>query len=513
LPSARVQESVRKHSSHHPIAMDCCQGLHLWSAAGILRLFHRLPVAPVTETKEALEVTLVADHVLDEPAAPAFCDEGAEAADSEKECGPSVTSATDDVSGDDLSESGHSDPHSITISEGADTLDSLRSENTSLKELHQLQSQLLVTHQAQLKLLESDIEKWRMLYSYQETLVTHMQSQIEDYANERKWLEDEIEKNKAEPEVQLRENLQQNRWALDCLKGKLTEMRADLEDCQAEASNRVRETLASKVRSGWKAACMLPHELTFPVETALTTADRDEFLFVEWLFMRSLVQHRHAHHPDKWCRTPNVKIIQVEKIQNRNFLKRYMLRREEVTGEKYGPCPKIRDIKTRIDKKVSVRSFEEEVCPCPDSKLNEVLLFHGTTEEKLAGILSSGFDPRLAGMGTGAMFGQGSYFAHNASKCFRYARQGPFLSNGTRKLRQTVLVVRALLGTPHYQSTMCPEQRVPPVGTDSRIALTRAEGGCVDHREYTLYDRSSTLPLYVVDFEHQEDCGCTVCTA
>ena len=56
----------------------------------------------------------------------------------------------------------------------------------------------------------------------------------------------------------------------DCLTGKLTEMRADLEDCQAEAplgrlglwekitptceaSNRVRETLGAKVRCGWKA--------------------------------------------------------------------------------------------------------------------------------------------------------------------------------------------------------------------------------------------------------------------
>ncbi|CAE7196717.1 Tiparp, partial [Symbiodinium necroappetens] len=492
--------------------MDCCHGLHLWSAADLLRLFHRLPVAVPKE--ETLEVTLAADHALDEPAAepaaPAFSDEGAEATDSEKECGPSGTSATDDVSGDDLSESGHSDPHSITttISEGADTLDSLRSENTSLKELHQLQSQLLVTHQAQLKLLETDIEKWRMLYSYQETLVTHMQNQIEDYANERKWLEDEIEKNRAEPEVQLRENLQKNRWALDCLTGKLTEMRADLEDCQAEASNRVRETLGAKVRpmsqgyslkqrGSMRAACMLPHELTLPVETALTTADRDEFLFArfsESLELRlrarqysivlsmvkaqgSKVLSRVALHAlfgvldyvvcvGHWMwvlvvgaappcppsgQVVQVKIIQVEKIQNRNFLKRYMLRREEVTEEKDCACPKIRDIKTRIDKKVSVRSFEEEVCPCPDSKLNEVLLFHGTTEEKLTGILRSGFDPRLAGMGTGAMFGQGSYFAHNASKCFRYARQGPFLTNGTRKLRQTVLVVRALLGTPHYQ--------------------------------------------------------------
>ncbi|CAE7371885.1 Tiparp [Symbiodinium natans] len=393
--------------------------------------------------------------------------------------------------------------------------DSLRSENKSLKELQYLQHQLLDTHQAQIKLLESEIAKWKMLYSYQDTLVAHMQSQLEEYVNEKRSLQDEIEKTRNQPEVQLQEGLQRNQWALDCLEGKLTEMRAELEDCQTEASFHVRAALASHVKSGWKVACMLPHELTCPVETVVSVADKDEYLFVEWLFMRSLVRHRHAHLPDKWCKVPNVKILQVEKIRSRTFLKRYMLRRDEVEEERSGrTCPKIRDIKTRIDKKVSERPFEDEVCPCPDSNLNEVLLFHGTTEEKLAGILSSGFDPRLAGMGTGAMFGQGTYFAHNASKCFRYARQGPFLHSGqSRKLRQTVLVARALLGNPFYQSTMCPEQRLPPLGFDSRIALSRAEGGCVDHREYTLYDRGSILPLYIVEFEHQEDCGCCVCTA
>ncbi|CAE7339128.1 Gamt, partial [Symbiodinium sp. KB8] len=232
-----------------------------------------------------------------------------------------------------------------------------------------------VTHQAQLKLLETDIEKWRMLYSYQETLVTHMQNQIEDYANERKlrgrearllsilaliprskimgsikkvqgprlymhistlqaliarciaicaacnnrngqhcaeedpqdaWLEDEIEKNRAEPEVQLRENLQKNRW--DCLTGKLTEMRADLEDCQAEASNRVRETLGAKVRR----TLISYGDLLFHLALLLLTINC--FAKVQlsiWVWQK-------------------VKIIQVEKIQNRNFLKRYMLRREEV---------------------------------------------------------------------------------------------------------------------------------------------------------------------------------------
>ena len=38
---------------------------------------------------------------------------------------------------------------------------------------------------------------------------------------------------------------------------------------------------------------------------------------VEWLFTRSLVRHRQAKDPSLWCPVPRVKVLQVEKIENR----------------------------------------------------------------------------------------------------------------------------------------------------------------------------------------------------
>ena len=198
----------------------------------------------------------------------------------------------------------------------------------------------------------------------------------------------------------------------------------------------------------------------------------------------------------------------------RTFLKRYAQRREELLEERAGQsCEPLQDIKTLIGKSLQNRRSIEEVCHCPDSgvNLNEVLLFHGSPSAKINGILTSGFDPRYAGLGTGAMFGQGSYFAHNASKCFRYAGDDD-VERKNGGLRQTVLVVRALLGNPHYQKLMCPERRMPPANSDSVVALTKAEGGCVDHREYVLYDKASSLPLYLIEFEHLPDCRCQMCS-
>ena len=187
-----------------------------------------------------------------------------------------------------------------------------------------------------------------------------------------------------------------------------------------------------------------------------------------------------------------------------------MHRREDFLeeGESY---ESLRDMKTWIGRSVQHQTSIEEVCQCQNSgvNLNEVLLFHGSTSAKINGILSSGFDPRFAGFGTGAMFGQGSYFAHNASKCFRYGDDDDEAATGG--LRQTVIAVRALLGNPHYQEHMCPERRIPPPNHHSVVALTKAEGGCVDNREYILYDRASILPLYLIEFEHSPDCACFMC--
>ena len=190
-----------------------------------------------------------------------------------------------------------------------------------------------------------------------------------------------------------------------------------------------------------------------------------------------------------------------------------MQRREEVLEERAGQsCETLHDMKTLIGKSVQHQKSIEEVCQCSNHgvNLNEVLLFHGAPNSKINGILSSGFDPRYAGTGTGAMFGQGSYFAHNASKCFRYAGSHGSANEGTN-LRQKVFIVRALLGNPHYQKTMCPDRRMAPANSDSVVAISKAEGGCVDHREYILYDGASILPLYVVEFEHLSDCRCQMC--
>ncbi|CAK9025850.1 unnamed protein product [Durusdinium trenchii] len=376
----------------------------------------------------------------------------------------------------------------------------LQKHNANFKMLYDMQQQLIATLQEQLRVQEIDLDSMKQVNAWQEKELASLKSQLQrPFDGEKRHL--------PEPD-------ESEAKSLEKLKSELANMSAEWTLHREQADAHAMEAMATSVQAGWKAACALPHESTVSLRTSVVPADKTEFSFVEWLFTRSLVKHRHARDPSLWCPTARVKVLEVQKIENRTFLKRYAQRREELLEERAGQsCEPLQDIKTLIGKSLQNRRSIEEVCHCPDSgvNLNEVLLFHGSPSAKINGILTSGFDPRYAGLGTGAMFGQGSYFAHNASKCFRYAGDDD-VERKNGGLCQTVLVVRALLGNPHYQRLMCPERRMPPANSDSVVALTKAEGGCVDHREYVLYDKASILPLYLIEFEHLPDCRCQMCS-
>jgi len=406
---------------------------------------------------------------------------------------------------------------------GRKTMEELADENAKFKQLSDTQQQLIATLQAQLRAQEVDMESMRQLAAWQEKVMISMKDQAQSSSDDEKRLKRQSSPDHEAEEGQDRKatvNANAGKTAspksVDKLKSKLAKMSTETTLYREQADAHAMNALATAVRAGWKAACVLPHDSTLPSQTSVGPADRTEFSFVEWLFTRSLVRHRQARDPSLWCPVPRVKVLQVEKVENRTFLRRYIQRREELLEERAGhSCEALRDIKTWIGKSMTVRRSIEEVCRCSDSgvNLNEVLLFHGSTHGKINGILNSGFDPRYAGLGTGAMFGQGSYFAHNASKCFRYAGDDGFRTSSQTGLRQCVLLVRAVLGNPHYQEHMCPDRRMPPANTHSVVALTKAEGGCVDHREYVLYEKASILPLYLIEFEHLPDCECLVCNS
>eukprot|EP00929_Paragymnodinium_shiwhaense_P035919 TRINITY_DN19321_c0_g1_i1.p1 TRINITY_DN19321_c0_g1~~TRINITY_DN19321_c0_g1_i1.p1 ORF type:complete len:836 (-),score=127.93 TRINITY_DN19321_c0_g1_i1:180-2687(-) len=129
-----------------------------------------------------------------------------------------------------------------------------------------------------------------------------------------------------------------------------------------------------------------------------------------------------------------------------------------------------------------------------DSGVNEVYLFHGTTEDNAKIIAAQGFDSRLAADG---LYGKGTYFAHEACKALQYSRGA------------AVIVSRVVLGDPYYAPRADTSMRRPPAKSsithelyDSVVANpgTDKGSGSQVHREYIIFEGAQAYPEFIATF-------------
>uniref|UniRef100_A0A0G4FYU5 Poly [ADP-ribose] polymerase n=1 Tax=Chromera velia CCMP2878 TaxID=1169474 RepID=A0A0G4FYU5_9ALVE len=142
----------------------------------------------------------------------------------------------------------------------------------------------------------------------------------------------------------------------------------------------------------------------------------------------------------------------------------------------------------------------------------EILLFHGCSDEVAEKISGGGFDWRLAGVSSGAMFGMGSYFALDFSKADLYAGE-PSRRFLRHKKPMTVVIASVLLGRPYEAREPHKGIALPPDGCDSIWGVPRSVSppGEVDHSEFVIFDKDQALPLLLVRYKHKRSCSCSRC--
>jgi poly [ADP-ribose] polymerase 7/11/12/13 len=125
------------------------------------------------------------------------------------------------------------------------------------------------------------------------------------------------------------------------------------------------------------------------------------------------------------------------------------------------------------------------------SKLDVRRLFHGTSDQYVDTICHHGFEPRVAGMSVGTLYGKGSYFARDASysKCY--------CQGGNKMFVVQVIVGEFTVGQPHFT--------LPPV-KDSTLPLHQQQpfDSCVDSEDdpsiFVVFDRHQAYPEYLIEF-------------
>ena len=178
-------------------------------------------------------------------------------------------------------------------------------------------------------------------------------------------------------------------------------------------------------------------------------------------------------------------MLRIERILTQRLQNKYLVELADIAGLT-GQYPR--------DKLTFVDALRVQSCDGIDA--NEFLFYHGAPSGIIEQLQLSGLDPRRGGENAGKLFGVGTYLATNSSKSDIYTKPS---AAGER----CVLVVRAALGEPHRTAVPMPKANKPPDRSDGRgplnsvVALTHAQGGCVEHPEYIVYKETQTLPQCV----------------
>ena len=257
----------------------------------------------------------------------------------------------------------------------------------------------------------------------------------------------------------------------------------------------------------------LPDCSTLPGSVNLTCYPAKEHAFraVSHIFLESMVSHRKQLGSNLWCPPPKVIITGVEEVVNPAQQHLYEAARNgEVMQRNPQGCEAIPNI--TAFKCASVHASVD---------LNEHLFFHGCPLDACKRIARQGLHPQRGGEAVGSLFGKGAYFAQNASKCDMYTTCSECSAHAKRtdcrhaQGERCVLVVRVLLGNSHKQSTPYSGHRAPERADgelyDSLTALSREQGGAVDHMEFIIFEKSLAFVRYLVRYRHCRTCECHIC--
>ena len=198
--------------------------------------------------------------------------------------------------------------------------------------------------------------------------------------------------------------------------------------------------------------------------------------------------------PCRWMR--NVHITGLHQVYNVSLWKDCECRKERVR----------QDLEGRDGIPTVATNLPSRVCNWAhlDAKINEVLLIHGTTPDKVEEIANYGFDERLANKC--GLYGQGVYFTDQSCKSFQY-------SGAKWQDSGCFIIARVILGHPFPATGPLKQLKVEPMVDSNDPSKGRCHsviaqpgtptGGQPQvHREFVLFNgRTQAFPEMIVYFK------------
>ena len=210
---------------------------------------------------------------------------------------------------------------------------------------------------------------------------------------------------------------------------------------------------------------------------------------------QALVEACPADHYGDCKRMLKVSITGLQQIRNVDLWKAYDFQKERVRKE----------LERRDGVPTVASALPSRVCKWAhlDTKLNEILLIHGTTKDRIDQIATFGFDERLAR--ESGLYGQGVYFADQSCKSLQYS--GACWGN-----TGCFIIARVILGHPFDAPGPLKSLKVEPLVDPTNPCKGRCHsviahpgiptGGQKQvHREFVLFNGTQAYPEMIVNFK------------
>ena len=258
---------------------------------------------------------------------------------------------------------------------------------------------------------------------------------------------------------------------------------------------------------------LVVHDLLHPAPDAPSPSryagDAGIAAFVAQLLQETATEHRRSNDRDSpVCHRPKLVLDGVDLVFDRARSARFVLSLSQAAAS---------DPPADLNPLLRLRSGADPAAGCVGALLRRaVLLWHGSDNRSVEGIVEDGVRLAHTGRGSGSMFGRGFYLAEHASKADLYCGSRP---HARPDAAMKMLLCAVGLGRAHTARKPLRDMPVPKipgpnggcVTYDSVVAESRAGGGAVDHREYAVFSEQQALPVAVVAYHHDRACRCSRC--
>ena len=182
-------------------------------------------------------------------------------------------------------------------------------------------------------------------------------------------------------------------------------------------------------------------------------------------------------------------VTKVFRIENGPVWKRYWERKQQMLK---GRKPNNKLTAATMDRVSQCGNFPSVQV---SNEINELLLFHGTSEDSANSIAKGGFDPTKANLM--GLYGAGTYCADYSCKSMQYT---PATGQGER----VFIICRVLMGRAYHSTTSLRRIKEPPEDQKGQLYDSvyakegKSMGGKQTHNEYVTYDAGQVYPEYLV---------------